>query len=415
MSHPTVFISYTQRDSESKQLAESVSYALKGAGWRTFRDEDRIEVGDVWRSDIMNALRECHAGVLLLCQDAIESDWVKQEATILAFIKQGVPDFPLIPVYLDGVNPTEPNPTQPDSGWAALGLDAIQHLRRADVPGTCAAIVRALEPSKQLWVGVGSDALRQSEIAINLGDVAVEKLRNVLRQVKGPSTVWYRNHPSSQLAARQLAARLINLPPRMVVQRLMGLKGFLAKENARRIVELAACKVLPPAAAGQLRAIVEYGASGSLTPASPRTDTAAVQLDRATTFSQLLRYAQLPNDWLAESVDAVTGGEEGELAALVMEVLGRYGVVKEDLDADNQVPIVVFVPRVLTPGELAELREELPGSKLHFVVKLEGDHDDTPLLAEPGVARLEPNILPGDEAILHNVIKLGFDLIEKHL
>jgi hypothetical protein len=78
-------------------------HLLTARGWKVFLDRKQLKAGDEWRVDILEALAEAHAGVVLFDRRAAgKSPWVSAEALILCFHKSIDPDhFQFIPVLLE--------------------------------------------------------------------------------------------------------------------------------------------------------------------------------------------------------------------------------------------------------------------------------------------------------------------------
>jgi hypothetical protein len=117
---------------ERARAVRSAIIEKLAAGFETWLDEDRLEIGDPWRLEIFRALYRSSAGVILLDEDAFASPWVRQEATILNFRRRLNPSFVLIPVLLD-----EGSSSRFDEGdWRPLALRDFMALK--ETPGQIA-------------------------------------------------------------------------------------------------------------------------------------------------------------------------------------------------------------------------------------------------------------------------------------
>ncbi len=118
--------------------------AADGSG-RVWFDRKRLEPGDEWELDIVGALHDCEAAVLLLTPDALESPWVLREATVLADRRSRWPGLRLVPVLLAG---TRHETLAQHPWWAALDITRWQPVQApkgafegADADNDLAAIV----------------------------------------------------------------------------------------------------------------------------------------------------------------------------------------------------------------------------------------------------------------------------------
>ncbi|MEM7356497.1 MAG: toll/interleukin-1 receptor domain-containing protein, partial [Acidobacteriota bacterium] len=174
----TIFISHSCKDHETGPPAglppdEITARAERLSFARKLRDEvrtglltiDGLEVfldvrggltaGDVWQDGLHQNLRSCAGAVLLLSPEALESDWVLKEATILSWRVFLGERLVLVPVLL-GVSRND----LVARGFGAISLDAIQWIEVADASdaerrSAVQQIVAALEPVASF--GVRSD------------------------------------------------------------------------------------------------------------------------------------------------------------------------------------------------------------------------------------------------------------------
>jgi hypothetical protein len=112
MSRPIVFISHSmggshKTDDRSATLKKCLIEALKNCGWEVFSDSI-IEPGHRWRLEILDGLVKANAGIVLFNENAIVSDWVTSETTVLCFRKALDLNFPVIPVFLNGIRRDNP-------------------------------------------------------------------------------------------------------------------------------------------------------------------------------------------------------------------------------------------------------------------------------------------------------------------
>jgi hypothetical protein len=129
-------------------------------------DRRRLEPGDEWELDIVEALHTCEAAVLLLTPDALESPWVLREATVLGDRRSRWPGLRLVPVLFAG---TTYETLGKNPWWAALDIarwQTVQAPRGAfegdgaandltfivdAVVGKLAALSEPRDPSMERW------------------------------------------------------------------------------------------------------------------------------------------------------------------------------------------------------------------------------------------------------------------------
>lgn len=146
---PPVFISHSSRgDADAASVLSAIRRALKAARFEPLVDERGLKGGDDWRLRLHTWMSHCDAAILLLSRQALESDWVLQEATILTArrVVQGldhtVETFLLLPVLV-GITMKD---VSAHPAFAELDLPSIQALR-SGTPGQLAReVVRLLQP-----------------------------------------------------------------------------------------------------------------------------------------------------------------------------------------------------------------------------------------------------------------------------
>ncbi|HEX8704520.1 MAG TPA: toll/interleukin-1 receptor domain-containing protein, partial [Myxococcaceae bacterium] len=70
-------------------------------------DRTRLKGGEEWPRELDGYMAECHAAVILLSRNALESAWVNKEVAILNWRRSLEPGFLLLPVVMEGVSPQE--------------------------------------------------------------------------------------------------------------------------------------------------------------------------------------------------------------------------------------------------------------------------------------------------------------------
>jgi hypothetical protein len=167
----SVFVSHscnTRPDSLAMQVRNALVAALgpAGLGYDVWIDQQRIHPGDFWRNEIHDAIRGSSAGVVLLDAEALASNWVLIETTLLVHRAITNPRYVVVPVLLglDSSSVLEKYPP-----WKSLGLREIQVVKSADVDDAVQQVVAEfpavdatpdpLHGDYDKWVGRIADAL----------------------------------------------------------------------------------------------------------------------------------------------------------------------------------------------------------------------------------------------------------------
>lgn len=116
MPNKKIFVSHSSKTDTNRALLKNVCAGLvqicTAAGSSKYRlvyDHDGTIVGgDDWYDSIDHWMLEANAAIILFSRAALfDSDWIKKEASILAWRNNLDPDFVLIPILLDDLKPEE--------------------------------------------------------------------------------------------------------------------------------------------------------------------------------------------------------------------------------------------------------------------------------------------------------------------
>jgi predicted nucleotide-binding protein len=95
-----VFISSASQDASA---AKEIATALRKDGVTVWLDEEQIQPGAEFASEIEKSLNSSKAAVILVSDESLRSQWANYEVG-LALGRAGRTDFPIIPVLMKGVS-----------------------------------------------------------------------------------------------------------------------------------------------------------------------------------------------------------------------------------------------------------------------------------------------------------------------
>jgi hypothetical protein len=95
-----------ESDAAFKQGTERLYGLLTEAGCDTLLDYKRLRPGN-WQEQLYIWIGLCHGAVVLLSERARQSIWVAREVNLLMYRRSLDPDFEVVPVALDGLNPQD--------------------------------------------------------------------------------------------------------------------------------------------------------------------------------------------------------------------------------------------------------------------------------------------------------------------
>lgn len=102
-----VFCSHSAKSGINKKRIDSLVKELKGAGLTPWTDSSRLRPGPDWNKKISQAIAECRAGIVLLDQEALASQWVRREFSSLHWRSQQDAGFNLHILRADDLDPKE--------------------------------------------------------------------------------------------------------------------------------------------------------------------------------------------------------------------------------------------------------------------------------------------------------------------
>lgn len=255
---PQVFISHTDgEDADAGAFRKLLANGLRDSDFEPVLDQERNELGDAWRRQLLVWMLGCHAGLILLTKKAIEgagTPWMQFEATVLVMLRTrseiaggAAPTFPIIPVLVPPVRPED----VPRSWLGPLALDEIQSGRAS------AALV------KRIVASLEARALKE-----RLADSPLQALQKVvrpwLRQVQqvdpgvliqtgqalgADTTTWTLDDATDRLTCELLKADLDG------VEKAMTTLAPQLPDHAEQLLDILAAAWVDPEAAAKLTPI----------------------------------------------------------------------------------------------------------------------------------------------------------------
>jgi hypothetical protein len=123
------------RLTHARDIRGRICAHLEAAGHKPLLDVESLKPGDDWRARLHRWLGECHGAVILFDSLSVTSDWVRKEATILAWRRSLNDRLVLVPVFLGDFRAADLD----EAGYGALDVArwqgaSIEEAELADVP-----------------------------------------------------------------------------------------------------------------------------------------------------------------------------------------------------------------------------------------------------------------------------------------
>lgn len=219
MLRPRIFISHSAKDPFAETVRDQLFASLEEAGFDPFLDKRRLQPGATWSNELHTWLGLCHGAVILFSTDALTSDWVLKETTILTYRRALDENFPILPVLLPGVQVADLQKPP----FAALNVTATQAFK-VEATGDAAAsdlVTRSVELLCPLLSQLTCESpLQKVEriLASGLNNVG----RNNLEQMAGALNIalppWQPDESYSQAFVRALFHQEIDVIEQVMAQ-----------------------------------------------------------------------------------------------------------------------------------------------------------------------------------------------------
>lgn len=135
-----IFISHSSHTEAERAFLRSLKSALEDdSPFRVLFDPDLYAGGD-WNRELNEWMAECRAAVVLLTPAALQRPWVLKEVTTLVWRASLDGSFPVLPVWLDGVDEASVKA----SPLGPVFLERIQSIPGGDPPTVAAAVKERL-------------------------------------------------------------------------------------------------------------------------------------------------------------------------------------------------------------------------------------------------------------------------------
>jgi hypothetical protein len=123
------------RLTHARDIRGRICAHLEAAGHKPLLDVESLKPGDDWRARLHRWLGECDGAVILFDSLSVTSDWVRKEATILAWRRSLNDRLVLVPVFLGDFRAADLD----EAGYGALDVArwqgaSIEEAELADVP-----------------------------------------------------------------------------------------------------------------------------------------------------------------------------------------------------------------------------------------------------------------------------------------
>jgi hypothetical protein len=126
LPHPKIFLSHSARSDQAAAILAEIYRLLTERHFDVLLDRARLdeEAGRPWRTALNTWMELCQGGVILMDEGALRSDWVRHEASILAWRHNRDSRFQLVPIVVPPVTAAQFS----EFGFAPSDIAALQVL-----------------------------------------------------------------------------------------------------------------------------------------------------------------------------------------------------------------------------------------------------------------------------------------------
>jgi TIR domain-containing protein len=358
-----IFVSHSSKDLlltkaicvELSRVDPGVMQVESTRGINGLVDYENLQDGQPWPKQLHEWLARCHAGLIVLTQAALASDWVLKEATILTW-RQSLDDGFKVFIAYDTNDVTDQ--TLKANRYGPLSIRSIQRIDSLDAATIAARVRQGLGPAKvrtpfERLVGKLSD-LMNGKIGRNTLETLAERLR--------VDPLWDPAGKNDEQVIEEIARRLLN----------EDLGGFNGLDEI--IEELATTVGVEP-----LKAILDFLApywvdaevAGRLRALSGRQPPGAAALNTSTPAHASFMYVRRAHDMgLGYMLPELAGGDAGQTAAEISKQICNWfrsrkyanprnddASIKKEIAAWKK-PVYALLPERVDFDVLDELRRE---------------------------------------------------------
>lgn len=387
---PSIFVSHSAKSPFARKVRDRVAQRLAEMGFEVLLDADLIDPGDEWRAKLHRWLARCHGGVILFSREALASDWVFKEATVLTWRHALNPRVRVVPALLGDVRPEDTGMER----FHPLQLGEIQ-FARIDSTGETDAEVQALaeeivRPFRGLTWGNADPAIEAwlRNLRIWLRQVDPESLEQAARllSIDGGAAA------TRDELVEILAFHLLCLDLERALPALRELATGLPVDPLQRLLGLVIPLWVSQEAARHILPVSRLDAAGRCLAIDGRYwETGLSYIRRATCCA--------PEPVVIQATDVAGEWTEEELLAAYDQAIRRdlnipagrpITTVQRRIAASRQPVFLVVGENALDPGVLAVLRRLYEGV---ILVLLSGDRfPDREALRLPALRSIEPRL-----------------------
>jgi len=233
---PSIFLSHSAKTPFAERVRNGVAARLEEQGFTVLLDRTCLDPGDAWRPKLHRYLGSCHGAVLLFSEEALQSDWVLKEATILTWRHSLNRQLRIVPALLGAVTPDK---TQIDR-FRALELGEIQFARIAATAETDenadALIEEIVRPFRDFAYGETDPAMRDWLRSVR--DCLRRASPEALEEAAGEMKMAPRSWDNADDLVSTLAYHLLCSDFRGSLEALRILASSVPKEFFSRLVDL---------------------------------------------------------------------------------------------------------------------------------------------------------------------------------
>jgi len=238
MTKPRIFISHSAREPKAAEVLRRLVADLE-PDFRVLVDQERLNVdedqllaGQDWRAKLFYWMSQAHGAVIIFSESARESDWVRAEASVLAWrrLMDSGKHFTLIPALLSPVTRTDLE--QPR--FRPMRLTDLQLVRSEDAARVCKQVRAGLE---HLLKGRPPETLIEKlerKIARVLREVDAPELEGAARAVGADPDEWDAGADPRVMLAAEMLRRGLPSVSKVIIE----LDVFLSRDARRELINL---------------------------------------------------------------------------------------------------------------------------------------------------------------------------------
>jgi hypothetical protein len=390
-----IFISHSAHEPEARGILQSLVLALE-PDFETLVDYRRLQDGEAWRDELFRMMNIADGAIILFSGSALDSIWVRTEASILSWRHTLDKSFILLPVLLHPLT----SESLAVKEFSPMKLDALQAIKSDDVKDIVSRVrdkFKGLKRRDTLY-----ERLERQTASILRGIHDPAAVKDAAEQLGIDTNEWGFNDDQHLLLAVEMLKSGLTAPNKFWRE----LNRYLNADTIEKLIEMVSSTWVDLRAARWIPEVVRRESDRRLLAVNGGLDdvaefTGISYVRRACCCAPDTSWPVLPvanaagEDVVGYYKKTIWAKLKGRIAKDPDVSDKRLKEILNALEQENEPLFVLFHPPLPDQQVLGELRAEFP--TLTFFLLTGGKRLPQQGGQPVGLELLEPELAPGED------------------